>query len=403
MTTISRRSALGALAAAADWPQFRGPGRDGVSPETGLLRRWSDGQPKLEWKIEGLGQGYGSLAVTGGKIYAQGALDGRSGVHCLETASGKKLWFTPLGPKSDNDRGNGPRSTPTVEGNRLWALTESGDLACLDAGTGKILWHKNLIGKDFSGQQPHWLMSESPLVEGDKLIVTPGAPGATMVALDKSTGHWIWSSKELSDPPGYSSVIAFTVGGVRCLATLTAKAGVGVRASDGKLLWRWEKPANRVANCAAPVFAENKIFYTSAYGTGGGAMQLTAKGDVVEASELYFVRDMANHHGGVVYHNGYLYGYSNAILTCMKFSDGSVAWRDRAVGKGCVTLADGLLFLLGEGNVMGLAEATPEGYKELGRFTIPDQGFPSWAYPVVSDGRLYIRHQGVLMCHNVKA
>jgi outer membrane protein assembly factor BamB len=246
-------------------------------------------------------------------------------------------------------------------------------------------------------------MSESPLVEGEKLIVTPGAPGATLIALDKNTGRWIWSSTELSDPPGYSSVIAFTVGGVRCLATLTGQAGVGVRASDGKLMWRWEKPANRVANCATPVFADNKVFYTSAYGTGGGTMQLTAKDGVVEATELYFSREMANHHGGVVHHNGHLYGFSNAILTCMKLSDGQVKWRDRSVGKGSVTLADGMLFLLGETNVMGVAEASPEGYRELGRFEIPDQGRPSWAYPVVSGGRLYIRHQGLLMCHNVKA
>jgi len=402
MTSINRREMIAAMVA-ADWPQFRGPRRDGVSSETGLLRRWADGQPRQEWKTEGLGEGYGSLAVSGGRIYVQGAFSGRSGVHCLEASTGKKIWFTPLGQKSDNDRGNGPRSTPTVEGDRLWALTESGDLAMLEAATGKVVWAKNIIGKDFKGQQPHWLMSESPLVEGEKLIVTPGAPGATLVALDKSSGKWLWSSKELSDPPGYSSVIAFNVGPVRCLAALTAKAGVGLRASDGKLMWSWDKPANRVANCAAPLFADNKVFYTSAYGTGGGAMQLTPKGDTVEASELYFTRDMMNHHGGVVHHEGYLYGFSNAILTCMKLADGQVAWRDRSVGKGCITLADGMLFLLGESNVAGLAEASPSGYKELGRFTIPDQGHPSWAYPVVSDGKLYIRHQGLLMCFNVKA
>jgi outer membrane protein assembly factor BamB len=402
MTSMSRRE-LFAAAVAADWPQFRGPQRDGVSPETGLLRRWADGQPRQEWKVDGLGEGYGSLALSGGRIYVQGALSGRSGVHCLDAATGRKIWFTPLGSKSDNDRGNGPRSTPTIEGERLWALTESGDLAMLEAGSGKIVWAKNIIGKDFKGQQPYWLMSESPLVEGDKLIVTPGAPGATLVALDKSTGKWLWSTKELSDPPGYTSVIAFNVGSVRCLAALTARAGVGVRASDGKLMWSWDKPANRTANCAAPVFADNKVFYTSAYGTGGGAMQLTAKGDIVEASELYFTRDMMNHHGGVVHHDGYLYGFSNSILTCMKLADGQVAWRDRSVGKGCVTLADGMLFLLGESNVAGLAEASPAAYKELGRFTIPDQGRPSWAYPVVSGGKLFIRHQGLLMCFNVKA
>jgi outer membrane protein assembly factor BamB len=402
MTTMNRREMIAAMVA-ADWPQFRGPHRDGISAETGLLRRWADGQPRQEWKVDGLGEGYGSMAVSGGRIYVQGALNGRSGVHCLEAATGKKIWFTPLGSKSNNDRGNGPRSTPTVEGERLWALTESGDLAMLEAGSGKIVWAKNIIGKDFKGQQPYWLMSESPLVEGDKLIVTPGAPGATLVALDKSTGKWLWSTKELSDPPGYSSVIAFNVGSVRCLAALTARAGVGVRASDGKLMWSWDKPANRTANCAAPVFADNKVFYTSAYGTGGGAMQLTAKGDIVEASELYFTRDMMNHHGGVVHHDGYLYGFSNSILTCMKLADGQVAWRDRSVGKGCVTLADGMLFLLGESNVAGLAEASPAAYKELGRFTIPDQGRPSWAYPVVSGGKLFIRHQGLLMCFNVKA
>lgn len=409
---MNRRQALGVLTAAAwpagsisaaepDWPQWRGPRRDGVSAEAGLLTRWPEGGPKRLWRTDGLGAGYGSLSMSGPRIYLQGGTGRESLVHALDRASGRKLWSTPVGSQGNNDRGSGPRSTPTVDGDRLFVLTENGDLACLSAADGKIVWSKNIL-KEFGGSNPYWLLSESPLIDGNKLIVTPGGRGAGMVALEKSSGKTIWKSAELNDGAGYASAIVAEAAGVRCYLQLTSRAGVGVRASDGKLLWRYERPANGTANCTTPVFRNNKVFYTSAYGTGCGLLELSASGDAVASKEVYFSRDMMNHHGGVVLLGDHLYGFSNAILTCMEFSTGKVVWRDRSTGKGCLTAANGQLYLLGENGTAALADATPEGYREHGRFRIDDQGFPAWAYPVVCGGKLYLRNQGRLESFEIR-
>ena len=301
----------------------------------------------------------------------------------------------------EQDRGSGPRGTPTLNGEHLYALAENGELACLRTRDGAKVWRRNIL-QDFDGRNPGWLISESPLVDGDHVIVTPGGPKAAIVALDKTSGKTAWTSQELSDHAAYSSAIVADVQGVRTIMALTAQAGVGVRAADGTLMWRYERVANRTANIATPVFHDNKVFYTSDYGTGGALLGLTAQSGMVKADEIYFAREMQNHHGGVILYNGYLYGYSNAILTCMEFTSGRVAWKDRAIGKGCLTCADGNLYLLSENNVAALAQATPDGYREKGRFTIPDQGWPSWAHPVVCGGRLYIRNQGWLGCYGLQ-
>ena len=224
-----------------------------------------------------------------------------------------------------------------------------------------------------------------------------------MVKLDKMTGKTVWTSKELSDAAAYSSITVADVQGVRTYMTFTAAAGVGVRASDGKLMFQYPAAANRTANVATPVYSNNKVFFTSAYGTGGGLLDLTVKDGEVAATEVYFTREMRNHHGGVVLVDGYLYGFSDLILTCLEFSTGKLMWRDRSVGKGSVTYADGHLYVQSENNVVGLAEATSSEYHEKGRFDIPDKGMPSWAHPVVSDGRLYVRNQDTLLVYDIKA
>ncbi len=393
---------LASKAAEPDWPQWRGPSRDGLSTETGLLKQWPSSGPKELWRVQGAGAGYGSFCIAGSQFFVQGSDSKASSVHCYNRADGKKLWSVVIGRMGSNDRGDGARSTPTFDNGRLYVMTETGDLACLEANGGKRLWQKNILA-EFGGSNPNWLLSESPLIDGNRLIVTPGGRGAGMVALDKNTGAALWKTADLSDPAGYSSAVAADVGGVRCYMNFTSKAGVGVRASDGKLLWSYANPANRVANCTTPVFSGNKVYYTSAYGTGCGLLNLTAADGAVKTNEVYFNRDMMNHHGGVVLVNGYVYGFSNAILTCMKFDTGEVAWRDRSVGKGALTYADGHLFLLGENCTAGLAEASPQGYKEKGRFSIPDHSLPSWAHPVVCGGKLYIRNQAEIQCFDVKA
>ena len=388
--------------ASADWPQWRGVNRDGISTETGLLKEWPRTGPAVVWTAPDVGGGYGSVSVRGDRVYVQGLKNRQSVVTSLNRSDGKVVWTHALGVGGSNDRGSGPRGTPTTDGDRLYVLTESGDLACLRMADGTVVWQRNIL-KDFRGENPYWLISESPLVDGNLVVVTPGGRGAGMVALDKMTGRTVWQSSELNDGAGYSSAIVANVQGVRTFMTLTSQAGVGVRATDGKLLWRVRNVANGTANIATPVYADDRVFYTSAYDTGGALLALRATGSDVKATEVYFTRDMQNHHGGVVLVNGYLYGYSDSILTCLEFATGKRMWRDRSVGKGAVSYADGHLYILSEDNVVGLVEATPTGYHEKGRFGIKDQGWPSWAHPVIAGGRLFIRNQGLLTAYDIRA
>ena len=385
-----------------DWPQWRGPERNGISKETGLLKQWPVGGPQRLWRVTSLGAGYGSIATKGERIFVQMAVGRQSAVAALDRSNGRIVWSRALGNAGNNDRGPGPRSTPTIDGDRVYALTELGDLACLNITDGTVVWQRNIL-RDFRAENINWHLSESPLVDGDRVIVTPGGRDASVVSLDKTTGKTIWTSRGLSDPAGYSSVIVADVGGVRTLMTFTAQAGVGIRASDGKPMWSYPRAANGIANIATPVFSNGRVFYTSGYDTGGALLRLTAQGGEVKAAEAYFTRDMKNHHGGVVLVEGYLYGFNDSILTAIHFETGKMAWRDRSVGKGSLTYADGHLYVLSESDHIALVEATPAGYREKGHFEIPDSGYPSWAHPVVSGGRLYLRNQSSLAAFDIKA
>ena len=403
--TLAVTVVLGVAAVdAADWPQWQGQDRTRISKETGLLKEWPAGGPRVIWRAGSLGSGYGSMAVAGDRVFLQGARGANSVVIALNRADGKEVWAKTLGPietRMRTPQGAGPRGTPTVDGDRLYVLTENGDLACLKTD-GSAVWQLNIL-KEFGGSQLQWLISESPLVDGPHVVVSPGGPGAGMVKLDKMTGKTVWKSQDLSDTAAYSSIVAADVQGVRTYMTFTATAGVGVRASDGKLMFRYPNAANNIANVATPVYSDNKVFFASAYGTGGGLLNLTVQNGEVRSTEAYFTREMKNHHGGMVLVDGYLYGYNDLILTCLEFATGKMMWRDRSVGKGSVTYADGHLYLQSENNVVGLAEATSSGYREKGRFEIPDKGQMSWAHPVISDGRLYVRNQDTLLVYDIKA
>jgi outer membrane protein assembly factor BamB len=402
VAVVSAIAALGAQSASTDWPQWRGPDRSGVSRDTGLLREWPRSGPSVAWSASQLGAGYGSVAVAGNRVFVQGMKNRQSVVTSLDRETGKAVWSVALGSAQENDRGSGPRGTPTVDAERVYVLTENGDLVCLVVADGKAVWRRNIL-REFGGRNISWLVSESPLVDGNRVIVTPGGRNAGMAALDKMTGATVWVSKEVSDEAGYASSVVADVQGVRTIMTFTGNAAIGVRASDGKLMWRYGNAANNTANIATPVYANGKVFFTSAYGTGGALLGLQAKGQDVSVQEIYFTRNMQNHHGGVVLVDGFLYGFNNSILTCLEFETGKVMWRDRSVGKGSVAYADGHLYVLSEDNVVGLVEASPKGYREKGRFTIADQGWPSWAHPVVSGGRLYVRNQNVLASYDVRA
>src|SRR4051794_28138661 len=375
---------------AADWPQWRGPNRDGISSETGLLDTWPAKGPPLVWKAQGLGEGYSSFSVVGDRLYTQGQQGNQEFVLAFDTNTGKQVWSTPGGRAYHEQRGHGPRGTPTIDGTRLYAMAADGTLLCLETATGKRIWGMNVVEK-FSGGGPNWGISESPLVEGERVIVTPGGSGAAVVALEKTKGDLLWKSQ--SDPAGYSSPIAFDAAGSRKLVVFTGDAAIGLDMKTGAFEWRYNKVSNRTANIATPIVRNGYVFLSSDYGTGCALLKLTPSGRSVAASEVYFNRDMKNHYSSSVLVGDYLYGYSSSVLTAMKFLTGEVAWRDRSVGKGSVAYADRHLYALGEDGVVGLIEATPAGYKEKSRFEISRGSFPTWTQPVVANGKLYLREQ----------
>ncbi len=385
-----------AVLSAADWPQWRGPNRDGISTETGFLPSWPSGGPPVVWKTNGLGQGYSSLAIANGRIYTQGQRDNQEFILAFDVKTGKKIWETPTSRAYRNDRGDGPRGTPTIDGDRLYAMTGDGVLLCLDLATGKPVWSQN-VAQQYGGSVPNWGFSESPLIDGDRLIVMPGGRGASLVSLNKRDGTLQW--KTGSDRAGYSSAIIADVGGVRQVLALSADAAIAVMENNGELLWHYTKVSNRTANIATPVYHDGAVFVSTAYGTGCALLKLGPK----TMSEVYFNGDMKNHYSSSVLINDYLYGYSDSILTAMQFNTGKVAWKNRSVGKGSVTYADKRLYLLGEDGVIGMAEATPDSYKEISRFEVPKGSLPTWSPLVISGGKLYYRDQDNLTCFDIKA
>ena len=323
-----------------DWPQWRGPNRDGVSKETGLLKQWPAEGPPLAWKAAGAGRGYSSLAVSKGRLYTMGLRGEREHVIAFDVKTGKEVWSTPHGGAYRDSRGDGPRGTPTVDGDRVYALGGNGDLSCLDAATGRILWAMNVLQK-FGGSNINWGISESPLVLGDRVLVNAGGPGASIVALNKRDGSVLWKTQ--SDKAGYSSALPVQVGGKTQVVFFTQQRALGLDPADGKVLWEYARPANDVANVATPVARGNRVWISSDYGTGGGLVEIKAGGPGATAQEVYFTKEMRNHHSSSILVGDYLYGFSGGILTAMRFDTGEVAWRDRSVGKGSLAYADGNL------------------------------------------------------------
>ena len=309
------------------------------------------------------------------------------------------LWVQTHGTRFSNDKGDGPRSTPTVDGNFLYALGGNGDLSCLELKDGNKVWTMNILQK-FEGTNIHWGISESPLIVGDRLLVTPGGKNAAIVALDKKDGSVIWKSQ--SDRPGYSSGVYTELGGIPEAIFFTESRALGVDVRNGNLLWEYSQASNRTANCATPIVSGNYVFLSSDYGTGCALLALVPNEGKIKAREVYFNQEMKNHHSSSVLVDGTLYGFSSAILTAMQFNDGHVFWKDRSVGKGSLTYADGHLYCFSEKGVVGLVEANPEAYKEKGRFSISQENLPTWSHPVVAGGRLYLRDQDTLYSYDIK-
>ena len=388
-----------AAPAGGEWPQWRGSNRDGVSGESGLLKQWPAEGPPLVWKTSVAGQGYSSLSISGGRIFTQGARGDREFVIAIDVATGKLLWETVSGRRFGNNRGDGPRGTPTLDGDRLYALGANGDLSCLEISTGRKIWAVNLL-EEFGGSNIRWGISESPLVLGDRVLVNAGGPDSSLVALNKMDGSLIWKSQ--SDKAGYSSAVPLETNGVTQAIFFTGIRALGVDVDDGRLLWEYGQVSNRTANVATPIVHGNRVFVSSDYGTGCALLEIKRNGNGFRAEEIYFNQNMKNHHSSSILVGEVLYGYSSAILTALRFDTGEVLWKNRSVGKGSLVYAEGHLYCLSQNGVVGLVEASPEAYREKGRFSIPQGSLPTWSHPVISDGRLYLRDQDDLYCFDIR-
>ncbi len=396
---------------ASDWPQFRGPGGTGVSAEKGLLKEWPKAGPKLLWQQADIGDGYGSVAVAGPLLYAVSnhGMDDEF-VEALRVANGEPVWSARIGVVGNpNQQPPYPmaRSTPALDGDRLYVFSSNGDLACLRAATGDILWRKS-ARTEFGGLPGTWGYGESPLIDGDVVVVSPGGAEATMVALNKMTGALIWKSAiPGGDKAAYASAIATMAAGRRQYVQFLDKGLVGVDAKTGAFLWRYTGTAGGPANIASPIAKGNFVYSTNARRFNGGLVQLTAVASGVAAEQVYLGRDMPNTLGGQVLVGDVLFGTNQQGPVAADFATGKIHWQDAAFGPGAVLHAEDRLYYHAENGEVALVEATAAGYRELGRFTPPnppkrrDGRERAWSYPVVANGRLYIRDLGCLWCFDV--
>lgn len=390
--------------AKGQWPQFRGPNRDEISAETGLLKKWPAEGPKLLWTARGIGEGYSTVAVAGGLIYTTGNIGADTVITALDLG-GKVRWRANNGPAYKRDK-PGTRSTPTIDNNRLYHQNADGDVVCLESRSGKSIWSLNVL-KKFNGRNISWALAESLLIDGNNVICTTGGKDVGMVALDKSDGRTVWTCKGPGDKPAYCSPIVFEYKGIRQIVTMMAKAVIGVNAGTGKLLWRFGHVTPFDENINSPIFHDGCVFFTSRT-TGSRLLRLNVAGDEVSVQKVWQSRNLDSQHGGVVLLDGYLYG---ACMTagrgpwvCLEFKTGKRMYAERGINTGSLTYADGMLYLLNHNRTAALVPATPRAFEIVSRFNIPRAGRgPSWAHPVVCGGRLYIRHGDYLYAFDIKA
>jgi outer membrane protein assembly factor BamB len=399
-----------APATSFDWPQWRGPARDDVSKETGLLKEWPAEGPKKLWSFDKAGQGYSGLSVVGGKLFTLGTREGSEILMCLDAAKGGELWVAKLGNILGNKWGDGPRGTPTVDGDRVYALGGDGTLVAVQTKDGKELWRTTMAS--LGGKTPGWGYTESVLVDGKQVVCTPGGSQGAIAALDKMTGKVLWQSKEFTEGAQYSSIVPATINGQPEYVQRTMTAIVGISPKDGALLWKQDYPG-KTAMIPTPIVKGNQVYVTGGYGVGcmSFAIEPGNKIKMLYDETAGTNKVMKNHHGGVVLVGEYLYGYSDGVgWTCQNFKTGELVWGEKAkLGKGAIAYADGMLYCLDEatGNVV-LLEASPKGYNEKGRFKIDPQTTirsPQgriWTHPVISNGRLYLRDQDLIHCYAIK-
>ena len=394
---------------AADLLQWRGPNHDGVSPETGLLKSWPEGGPKLLWRSENLGDGYSNLVFHDGKIYSMGDNNGSCYLFALDAKNGDGIWAVKVGAAGGNYEG--PRCTPATDGKLIFAIGQFGDFVCVDAAKGELLWSVNVVSEYGGKYMSNWNFSMSPIIDGNRVVVPIGGNGGTVIAFEKSDKgpNILWRSADFSDEAAYTSVVPMTIGGKKQYVTLTAQRIVGLDPENGKVLWQAPFPG-RVAVCSDPVYwMENDdtcyIMAACAYNVGAHGYKVTAKDGNFNAEEIYVVQALQSHHGGIVHVDGHFYLLTQRDLSCVDPKTGNILWNDRSVGKGSIMAVDGKLIVRSEGRdgTVALVEATPEAYKEISRFNQPDRSRQnSWTYPIVYEGRLYLRDQNLLLCYEVK-
>jgi hypothetical protein len=401
-TVLAASLALPAWADGPAWPQFHGPHQDNKSPDTGLLDQWPEGGPELIWKAEGLGYGYASVSIAGGRIFTSGNIDDQSVVTALDAADGRILWQTPNG-EAWTDPVPGTRGTPTVDGDRVYDESPLGQLVCLEASTGKKIWELNIL-EAFEGENIRWGLSESVVIDGDRLICCPGGK-TSVVALDKRTGAVVWKAPSVGEPPSYATPTLAEYRGLRMIITTSLRSMIGVNADTGELLWQVEHVTLHDENVLQPVYHDGQIFL-SGLKTGSVKWKIEVDGPKASVEELWRSDQMDNHHDDVILLDGYLYGSScirnSGKWICLDWETGEMQYAERGVGKGTLTYADGMLYTLSERLVVGLVEPTPTGHEVVSRFELSPQGkAPSWAHPVVLGGRLYLRHAGIVYAYDV--
>ncbi|MBH58788.1 MAG: PQQ-binding-like beta-propeller repeat protein [Planctomycetaceae bacterium] len=393
-----------------NWTGWRGPSRDGLSAETGLQSQWADGGPQLAWKVKGLGSGFSSVAVSDGRIYTMGKKDGTTMMIALSTKTGEIIW------EADMGAGANPNCTPTVDGDLVYGLTHSGQLVCVKAANGEIAWQRN-FPSDFKGRmESGWGYSESPVIDGEKLVCTPGGNSAVMVALNKNSGELLWSAEmppqvgdRGQDGAGYSSIVISEIAERKQYVQLTGRGVIGVDGESGKLLWIYNRIANSTANIPTPIVKGDYIFCSTGYGTGAALIQIHQRDGKFEVEEKYFLeaKKLQNHHGGMLLVGDYIYcghGHNQGFPVCINMMTGEYAWgpeRGAGTGSAAILYADGHLYFRYQSGDLALIEATPLGYKLKGKFRTDEVNGQSWPHPVIAGRKLYLRDQGTLMVYDI--
>jgi len=390
--------------AACAWPEFHGPRRDNLSPASGLRKVWPEAGPPLLWTADGLGHGYSTVAVADGRIFTTGNVDQQTVITAL-AMDGSVAWRVANGPAWLKPQ-PGARSTPTLDAGRLYHMNSHGDLVCLDAGTGRRLWHANVL-QQFNGRNIEWGLAESVLVDGDRVIATTGGDDIGMVALDKTTGKPVWTCRGAGDKPGYCSPVLFEYAGLRQIVTLMAKSVVGVHADTGRLLWQVPHETPFDENIGTPLYHDGGVF-VSTRTTGSRLLRLKVSGQDCSVAEVWSTTALENQHGGVLLVDGRLYGTSldasNGPWACIEWATGKRVWSDKGIGRASATWADGRLYALSHTGTVALIEPSPVGFRAVSTFEMPKGGKgPHWAHPVVCGGRLYLRHGETVFCYDVSA